>query len=690
MSSFRALAQPFLDAGVLSPADYHTVALTAPRYGEADPERLLGLAFAVRAPRRGHAGVDLRRIREDVEAELALRHQTPGAAASDPAPDDDEEPPAPLPWPSDADWPERVRGSPMVREPPRELGAELPPDARCPFVRQRIGDGELFLTLRMYREQERIARVIRARASQPVPEAARIAELDRWLAALFPTSDGQENAAAVRLAAERCLALVVGGPGTGKTFSLARLLAVLVAAEDPARPLGIALAAPTGKAAVRMVEAIAEAIAPDAPGAGALAAVLDARVRERLQRLEASTLHRLLGVRPDGTVRHHAGSPLAAEVVVVDEVSMVDLVLMRQLVEALLPDARLVLLGDRDQLASVEAGCVLADLVGSGHDSPLSASTVRFTHSHRFGSAPDIALVAACLQSHASSHDELPQGDSAAAEQERLALAVEVLTGARHAKQEAHPARRITWLQGPVRRPGQRARPSAEQLRALVAGYLEGFERLRPEGTSEAVPGYVAELLAEARRDALEQPAKQRVVLEAFARYRVLTAHRRGPLGVAGLNRALTGLLRERLAEAGHWRREGGHWLGQPLLVTVNSYDVGLLNGDTGLVLPLPGGALGAVFPGDGPREIRQFPLSRLPDHDDALAMTVHKAQGSQFERVAFVLAGTPSSIQTRELAYTAVTRAQNQLVWLGDEAELRDALGRRLQRASGLEELLG
>jgi exodeoxyribonuclease V alpha subunit len=648
---FAARTEPFLAAGVLAPADVHAVALTAPRFGESDPIRMLGLAFAVRAPRVGHAGVDLATVALRIDDEEVRAEE-----GSEPS----------LPWPDPATWMKATLGSPMVG----------PPDRRDrPFVRQLLDSGSLLLTRRIYREQERVAAALRHRAVAVVADRARIAELDRTIARLFGDDPTSEAARAVRLAAARRLALVVGGPGTGKTFSITRLLAAVLAGRDDDRPV-VALAAPTGKAAVRMREAILEATSPEAtPWLD-----IDDRLRSTLRALESKTLHRLLGMRPDGSSRHDARNPLPADLVVVDEVSMVDLGLMRHLLEAISPEARLVLLGDRDQLPSVEAGSVLADLVGDRSTGPLAGSLQLFTESRRFADAPDVALVAGCLQSYATSVTGLP-----AEAAERLVRALDVFCGRAHAPGERHPGSRLSWL-GPPDRPGEHwpARPTEAQLDALAAPYTKGFAWLDPAGGVRAVEGY-AQLL---RRHAgsLHDQARQRELLGALERYRVLAVHRRGPLGVADLNRAIARQVRQFL---GHRGAGGRHWVGLPILVTENSYEVGLMNGDVGLVLSVSGNGE-AVFPTERPEQVRRVALSRLPPHEPALAMTVHKAQGSQFDRVALVLAGRPSPIQTRELVYTGVTRARNQLAWLGDEAELHEALGRRVARASGLEALLG
>lgn len=648
------LARPFLDAGILISADVHAVALVAPRFGERDALRMLGLAFAVRAPRVGHAGVFLTRIAEQIDDELAL-----GAAPGPPSDEASDATPAALPWPEDPSaWQAMTLTSPLV----------APADGPLvPFVAHDLGERTLLSTRRMYREQELLSRALLARVAHPLADRSRIADLDATLARLFPDDPNGESPRAVRLAATERLAIVVGGPGTGKTHSITRLLAALLAAD---RHIVIRLAAPTGKAATRMRDAIrAEAPRLD----------VDPSVCEALSSLEASTLHRLLGVRPDGSSRHDAAHPVSADVVVIDEVSMADLVMMRRLLEAVHEEARLVLLGDRDQLASVEAGCVLADLV-TASGGAMAAHVQSFTRSHRFAAAPDVALVASCLQSGSTEEEST-----------RLARAVAVLTGNAHADAESHPDHRVTQLGAPEPAGARRlAHPSEEQLGELTAPYLHGFDLLRGEGKTEHAPGYATLLRAQRSESGtysskVADPQFQRTLLDALDRYRVLAVHRRGPLGVVALDGAIALRIRAFLEPRGG---RGSHWIGRPILVTENAYDVALMNGDVGLVLPTPRG-LAAVFPAEGEHEVRAVALSRLPAHEGALAMTVHKSQGSQFERVALVLAGRPSPIETRELIYTGITRAKNQLAWLGDEAELREALQRRVERASGLGAML-
>jgi exodeoxyribonuclease V alpha subunit len=665
---------------LFSPTELHAVDLAAARWGEDRPDVLLALLLAARAPRVGHAGVSLDRLDASLDGPTEL-----GALA-----------------PSDTRaWLARVAASPLVHpHAPRRAGADVAPPP-YPFVLQLLGDDDgrhLLLTGQMEATQRRVATLLNARATAP---HAAPADLEARVAALFPSDPQGEAATAVRVAASGKLTIVTGGPGTGKTYSIARLLALeLTLAPD----LRVVLAAPTGKARGRMREALLEQLDHlDAPPA----------VKASLGALQAETVHRLIGLRPDGTCRHHALNPLPAALVVVDEVSMVDLSLMRLLLEAIPTDARLILLGDRDQLASVEAGTVLADLVtasvGAPQDAPaprrpqtasppapLAGRVVRFTRSRRFESAPDIADVAACLQS---------------GRPERLARAVDLMTGRVHADGER--------LRGPllarIRHLGDRldvlAGPSSQPtLGALIAPY---FSRPAPDDPADAGrviadlpprPGYAALLEAGLRdgHDALCDPAFHALLLDALDGYRVLGVTRAGPRGVEGLDRVLGGCLRDQLRAA--WRRdftslmpsEGPHWLGRPILVTRNAPDVRLSNGDVGLILPISVVGeelrLGAVFRAPGaPHGVRAVRLGRLPPHEGGLAMTIHKSQGSQFDRVALVLASHAGvALQTREIVYTGLTRAKARVDWVGSERELREAFGRTVSRASSLAELLG
>ena len=462
-----------------------------------------------------------------------------------------------------------------------------------------------------------------------------------------PRPDGRADwqKLAVALALENRLTLISGGPGTGKTTTVVALLACLLAA-DP--ELSIALAAPTGKAAARMIEALASR-----------AGAVPPELAERLPR-EAHTVHRLLGVTPEaGRFRHHAGNPLPVDVLVVDEASMLDLALATRLVEAVPPQARLILLGDKDQLAAVEAGAVFAELSASpalsaarverlaaltGTPSlslrvrdgvsgsplpaapagPLADCVVWLTESHRFAADSGIGRLAALIR----------EGDGAGT--------VECLAG-------GDPA--LSWL------------AEAPAFAAMQAGY-------RP---------YVK---------ALRAGAAPTEVFAAFDAFRVLCPLREGPRSVETVNQSLTRWLRAAVA---HPHDPGPHspWFpGRPVMVLRNDPTLGLFNGDVGLVLPDENSELVVHFP-DAQGGWRTLPPLRLPEHETALAMTVHKAQGSEFREVLVLLPDQPARVMSRELLYTAVTRARERVALAGPASVIEAACASPTRRYSGLRDRL-
>lgn len=481
--------------------------------------------------------------------------------------------------------------------------------------------------------EQRLARALCGRAGW-APIAGREALL-RVLPALFPGGAAavSPQALAAVLAATGRVTLLTGGPGTGKTTALARMLALLLHLEPDQR---IALAAPTGKAAARMQEALA----------GALSRLPDGwRVDLTVQ---PTTLHRLLGIRPGAghLPRFHADHPLPVDVLVLDESSMVDLALMTRLVEALPPNARLILLGDPDQLASVGAGAVLGDLcedaIGFSAEQaarlgawtggaipatvapgshPLRDHRVHLTHNHRFGDSPGLAALAAAVNA----------GD--AAQVQRLAAG------------DGQPT--VT------------AAPETE----LMARALQGYEP------------YLA---------ALARGAPAAEVLACFEQFRVLCAPRSGSLGVEGLNARIEAALRRK-----GWLRGEGLWTaGRPVLVTRNDPGAQLANGDVGLVLPDRGGRLQAVFRrGDG--ALHAVSPARLGAWETAFAMTIHKTQGSEFDTVLLVLPEEDSPLLTRNLLYTGITRARRRLCIVGAAERWAPALARRQHRISGLGDAL-
>lgn len=503
------------------------------------------------------------------------------------------------------------------------------------------------------------------------------------LGALFPPAAGVAGPdwqkLACALAARSAFAIVTGGPGTGKTTTVVRLLAVLQAlalGEEEGSALRIRLAAPTGKAAARLNESIAGAVANLDLGALANGKA----VRDAIP-TEVTTLHRLLGSRPDSRhFRHHAGNPLGVDVLVVDEASMVDLEMMAALLDALPAGARLVLLGDKDQLASVEAGAVLGELcrrARDGHYSPATAdwlaavsgatvpaelidpaglpldqAVAMLRHSHRFGAASGIGQLAAAVNAGAA--------DKAAA-----LFDAGLPDLARLSPGEAETAFRRLVVEGDPahRRAGYRA-------------YLEILQAARPAG--------------DAGQAAFDDWARR--VLKAHGSFQLLCALRRGPWGIEGLNPRIAGWLRE----AGLIPAAEGWYLGRPVLVTRNDYGLGLMNGDIGITLALPGprGAevLRVAFPaGDGQDGIRWVLPSRLQAVDTVYALTVHKSQGSEFVHAALALPDTLSPILTRELVYTGITRARSGFTLVDQAASgvLKRAIGRQVLRVSGLMERL-
>lgn len=659
-------ARDWIGARLIAAEDIALLDILADRVGERRPRVLLALCLAMGAPRSGSVGVDLGRwldrnvhgSSEGMRGDAAVQLRELGL------PEDPEV------------WCAEVCESALVGG---------PGDEQRPFCVQRAGARILVMSRRQWASQAYIARALHRLASDPPTPAIAPAVVEAYIDRLYeiaaPADTSREafgrsqDNLAIEAAATRRLTVITGGPGTGKTFSVKRLLALLL--EQPREleegPLRIALAAPTGKAGVRMAEAMAE----DLESLGLAPKVLAA-----MEALEPKTLHKLLRMRPDGVAGHGEETPLNADVVVVDEASMIDLTMMHHLLAAIGPRARLILLGDRDQLASVDAGTVLSDIVSkaldeptaravTGDGAPLCASIIHFTRNHRFHKAPRIAQVAQLIQGKGET--ELAQ-----------ALALMNPEGPRdHAVEDPLPDR-ISYLGAPVQ-----GRLTAPQLEALMAPYLA------PDGFGGRLM-HVLRSRGEGEPD-VRDPALHRDLLERLEHHRVLAAHRRGPLGVEGLLRALEGALFRGVEDAyidgnrgARLWAEGGFWLGRPVLIRENAYDLELMNGDIGLVLPVEG-RLRLVFPGrgDGDAPLRSVALSRLPAHEGALAMTIHKSQGSQFQRVAMVLADRPSPIQTRELVYTAMTRARARIDWIGSIQGLTTALQTPVQRSSGLSSLL-
>jgi exodeoxyribonuclease V alpha subunit len=392
------------------------------------------------------------------------------------------------------------------------------------------------------------------------------------------------------------------------------------------------MAAPTGKAAQRLKESVIAAKASLAQQGSVSAETLEA-IPET-----ASTLHRLLGViRGSNGFRHHQGNPLELDLLLLDEVSMIDLPLMARLVRALPPQARLIMLGDADQLPSVAAGSVLADLAPLPHPGYSVANTQHLKALTGVElPAVDAAMDHLCVLE--KSHRFSGGGGIGT-------LAKQVIGGAAEASWQA-------LVQGTE----QTHRVTGEGFQAWLAGLAEEYYRpvLQAQGIEQA--------------------------FTALARFRFLAATRVGPLGIEQLNSEIEGALRKRGAITG----SGPFYPGRPVMVTENHYELGLFNGDIGLVWPHASGRLQAAFE-DAEQRLRWFTLGRLPAVETVFAMTIHKTQGSEFDHVALVLPDQETPLLSRELVYTGITRARQQLTVWADEPVWRAGVERRIQRYSGL-----
>jgi exodeoxyribonuclease V alpha subunit len=500
------------------------------------------------------------------------------------------------------------------------------------------------------------------------------AHIRAWLDQLFdhPARGGtnwQKIACAVAMRGR--LGIITGGPGTGKTYTVARLLALLFATAGPRQDgLRIALAAPTGKAAARLKQSIDQAL-------GDLESKVGAKLplRQLSDRMGAArTLHSLLGARPDTRAfQHHAGNPLDVDVLIVDEASMIHLEMMASLLAALPDKATLILLGDKDQLASVEAGAVLGDLCHDAQAGGYSAATLDYVQAASgeqipadfMGNASAIAQQTVMLRE--SRRFGGPIGALAlAVNAGNVAAALEVLR-ARTVTEDGQP---VEWID-----PAQPLDilPLAMSGRPDAGGGYQPYLKL-----VKAAPPVFS--------DEAEHHAWVLKVLREFESFRILCAVREGEWGVAGLNEAIE----HRLQAVGLIPRGGEWYVGRPVMVTRNDYATGVFNGDIGLTLPDPwrAGALRVYFSeGDA---IRSVLATRLRNVETAYAMTVHKSQGSEFRHTVLALPRDGGGVLARELIYTGITRARVHFTLLTPNAQvLLEAIGQRTQRASGLRGLL-
>jgi exodeoxyribonuclease V alpha subunit len=537
-----------------------------------------------------------------------------------------------------ARWRAALARSGIVGSPEASGAMPLILDADDRLYLHRYFDYERRLAARL--THARHARADAAATSPAVQQ--RLAELFAANAArLGGAADWQQLAAALALRGR--LTVISGGPGTGKTTTVVNLLACLVTLDPGCR---IALAAPTGKAAARMTDAIRER-----------ARHLPLELRERMP-AESSTVHRLLGVTPSGFA-HDAAHPLAIDALVVDEASMLDLALATQLLEAVPRAARIILLGDKDQLAAVESGAVFAELsVYPTLTAPCIAELAAMTGTPAAAIAPPAPATPSALRDCAV---WFTQTYRFARDSGIGRFAADVNAG--------RAAEASTWL---------RAASDPE------VAWLETAPHASPEPALQRMDaGYAA------YRDAVAaDPSRVAAITDAFGRFRVLCALRDGPRGVTALNAALTRRWRAALGLPGQMDGPGASpWFpGRPVLVLNNDYVLRLFNGDIGIALPDADGQLLVHFPdADRPGRFRAIAPVRLPRHDTAFAMTVHKSQGSEFDGVLVMLPEQRSRVLTRELLYTAVTRARRQVALVSDAAVLEQAIATPTERHSGL-----
>ena len=479
---------------------------------------------------------------------------------------------------------------------------------------------------RYFELEQRLARRIQS-ALQPASQrfdvdqekrSQVIGSLALWFGTQADDLEHEQFSAARRALTER-LVIISGGPGTGKTTTLVNLLAGLLMMKPDAR---IGLTAPTGKAAARMLEALAQR-----------ASEMPQHIQDLLPG-QSCTVHRLIGIRPKAALpTYHAQAPLPLDVVVVDEASMLDLSLATQLLEAIAQDARIILLGDKDQLAAVEAGAVFAELTRLHTELPRNI--VGFRRSYRF--APDSAIAA---------------------------LADAVRAGDPHAALSClkRPSDDLRWIEVQT----ANAPTPIDLHNAISRGFSEYLQALQQFRATD--PQSIVELD------------------QALQRFRVLCTVRQGPLGVERINQRISAWLQQH-AQCQARAKDPDPWYpGRVVMVTRNDASTGLFNGDVGIALPDSSDRLRVHFvQAPNPPSIRILPVERLPAHETAFALTVHKAQGSEFEQILLVLAEPTSPVLTRELLYTGITRARSTVMLVASAESITAAISKPTVRYSGL-----
>lgn len=656
------LLERWVERGWLRALDKAFVAFLADLDPEADSLVLLAAALTSHQLGHGHVCLDLYETLKEPDFALSLPPE--GDVLSTPM----LLPSALLKTLDGATWCRALADSTLVAK----AGDNSEAAAQKPLV---LSERRLYLR-RYWTYERRIDAALHRRLAQAEPAPS---DLAQRLNALFGSADPgviDWQKLACALATRAAFSIITGGPGTGKTTTVVRLLALLQSpAVERGKPLRIRLAAPTGKAAARLTESISHQVQ---------SLKVSEDVRQKIPS-EVTTVHRLLGSRP-GTrhFRHHAGNPLPLDVLVVDEASMIDLEMMANLLDALPPHARMVLLGDKDQLASVEAGAVLGDLCRDAEAGMYSPQTQAWLESV---SGEDL------------SKSGLQQGDSV---QHMLAQQVVML---RHSRRfgEGSGIGQLAKLVNQQQDQDARALLAARTYPDLFSLALKGeqdraLSRLLLDGHGNGPQGYRHYLgVMHAQRPqnvaSIDDPRCiewARKVLDAFDEFQLLCAVRKGPWGVEGLNQRIT----QTLFNAQLIESEQQWYEGRPVLMTRNDYGLGLMNGDIGIALRLPEGtpeenrqALRVAFPrNDGSGGVRFVLPSRLNDVETVYAMTVHKSQGSEFAHTALILPEALNPVLTKELIYTGITRAKN---WFSlvepRQGVFEEALRRKVKRLSGL-----
>lgn len=545
----------------------------------------------------------------------------------------------------------------VLRKPAEQLLDSLPENAltgfsvitdgqqEAPLV---LSNGRLYLYRYWLYETKVAQRIQQLTAPMPLNRDSIKAGLKRlFVDKLLGEIDWQQ--VAVAIAISRRFSVISGGPGTGKTTTVARLLALYTESfsQQMQRAPLIKLAAPTGKAAARLSESLA--------GAQAALPVSDA-IRAMIPN-QAVTLHRLLGPRPDSkNFRHNAENPLHLDLLVVDEASMIDLPMIYRLLAALPPQAQLIMIGDRDQLASVEAGSVLGDICAWDSQEGVSEERPGLCYSPE---QLDYLQQVCELPVPASEPGDSPVADALALL--RRSYRFDENSGIGHLARAVNKGDGLQAM--------QLFDQSWRDIRFMGLSDV-GYGEM----VSEVCAGYSVYLKS------LRQGSEPRLLLKAFNQIQLLAVVRQGAYGVDGLNQAVE----ERLQRQGLISLSGSWYTGRPVMITRNDYQLGLYNGDIGITVADADGRLRVWFElSDG--EMKGVLPGRLPEHETVYAMTVHKSQGSEFDQVVMILPAEDTPLLTRELIYTGITRARSKFTLQATPQALIRGSHRRTERASGL-----